>query len=293
GGDRKLEQADQFFTQAQQYYIEQFFDEALRYAERAKGLFEDLQNYVGVSKANSLIKSINERVSREKMADGNLSQAYGFLAVADFENALVNGQRARSIYVTLIGSNKTALADELLGKINSSMAKKEEAAGFYNYAYEQFNSGNFVSAEEAALKSHSLYVEINHSIGIAESKNILDQASGKVSEENAKKRTLILIVVIVIIVIVILVINYSKKKKAMEEAARIAEEERRKRDVMEKKKWEVEKEVEAKHIAEERFKDLIAEERDLVDEKPPLAPPGRSSQEPGAPGKDDGDEDVI
>lgn len=274
GGDRKLDQAEQFFTQAQKYYIDQFFDESLTYAKRAKNLFEDLQNYVGVSKTNSLIKSIAERVSRELMGDGNLSQGYGFLTVADFENALVRADRAKKIYETLIGSDKNLLADELLAKINVSIAKKEEASGFYNYAYEQFNSGNFVSAEEAATSAHNLYNEINHSIGIAESKNLLDQASDKVSEEKAKKRTLILIVVIVIIVLAIMILNYSKKKKAMEEAARIAAEERMKQQEMEKKKWAVEKEVEAKHMAEEKFKDMIAEERDLVDEKPPLTSGG-------------------
>ena len=92
----------------------------------------------------------------------------------------------------------------------------------------------------------------------------MDQASEKVSARKAKQRTVILSVVIVVVIIAIVLVKYMRKKKEVEEAAKLADEERQKRDQMEAKKWEVKKEIEAGKMAEEKFKEMIAEERDLI-----------------------------
>ena len=267
GSDRKTQQAEQFFTQAQQYYIEMHFDEAMTYAERSKNLFDDLQNYVGVSKTKSLIQTITERVNREKNGDENLTSAKHYHSISDFENALVHAKRAKMIYSTLVGSNKSLLADEMLSVINVSMDKKFEASRLYNLAYEQYNSANFDASKESSQQAYDIYVEINYTIGIEESKNLLDQASEKVSAAKAKQRTIILSVVIVVVIIAIVLVKYSRKKKEVEEAAKLAEEERSKHDQIEAKKWEVKKEIEAGKMAEEKFKEMIAEERDLISDE--------------------------
>lgn len=272
-----MEQAEKFFTQAQKYYIDQYFDEALTYAKRATSLFDDLQYFVGVSKANSLIDTINKRVDTERMGDGNLSAAKEYLMTADFDNALVHATRARAIYETLMGSNKTLYADEVLTAIADGVKKKEEAAGLYNRGYEEFNAGNFEEAKSASEQAYAIYVAINYSIGISESKSLLDRASDKVAENKAKQRTIILAVLIVIVVLAILIVKYMKRKKEMEAVAKKDEEERKEREKREKKVWEAEKEVEAKKLAEEKFKKMVAEEMDIIGEE--KAAPEKESKE--------------
>jgi hypothetical protein len=161
------------------------------------------------------------------------------------------------------------LADDLLAKINEGMKKKEGASSSFNLAYEQFNAGNYEASQRSAEQAYKTYIEINYSIGIQESKVILDKASDKVAEDNAKQRTIFLSALVVVIFVATLVLNYLRKKKEMDEAARIADEERRKRDEMEKKKWDVRKDIEAERLAEEKFKEMIAEERDLISDKKP------------------------
>lgn len=266
GREKKLEAAEQFFEQSQQYYLEQQFDEALSYAEKAKGLFSDLDYYVGVGKSESLISTIGDRVAKERNADGNLSLARQYMAEANFESALVHAEQAKRVYDTLIGSNKSFYANEVIGGINEGVARKEEALRLYNLAYDQFNSGNFDMSERTVQQAYDIYVGLNYSIGIKESKSLLDKSSGKVSEEKLRQRTLILFFLVVVIVAAILAINYLKKKREVDEAARIAEEERKKRVEREKKRWQVEKEIEAKKMAEDKLKEMISGERDAIGE---------------------------
>jgi len=266
--DRMKTQADQFFAQAIEYYRDQFFDEALSYAQKSKALCEDLQDYVCVSTSDALIKNIIDRTLREFTGDGNLTKASEFLSKADFDNALIHATRAKTIYSTLIGSNKSLSADELLGQINANLVLKEEASKQFNLAYEQFNAGNFEVSMNAAQEANRIYNEIGYSIGIEESKEILEKATSEFNKEKSKQRTIMLSILVVVVVVVILFLNYRKKEKAVETAARVAEDERKKRDDMEKKKWEVKKEVEAEKLAEEKFKGIITEERDLVGKEP-------------------------
>jgi len=277
GDARKKLQAEQFFTQAQQYYIDQYFDESLTYAKRSMELFEDLQDYVGVSKSSSLISTVNKRVETELMGDLNLTLAQEYLTGCDVENALVYATRARTIYETLIGSNKTQVADQTLALINESVTKKEEAAKLFNAAYEEFNAGSYNPAKSSAEQSHSIYVALNCSIGMSESESLLNRASDKVSEQKAKQRTIILSVLVVVVVLAILAVNYLKRKKEIDSVAKKAEAERLERDKREKKQWDVEKEIEAKQMAEQKFKEMIAEERDIVGED--KAPPEKESKE--------------
>jgi len=283
--DVKKQQADQYFSKAQEFFIGQRINDALSYAEKAKKLYVELENYVGVSKTDSLINTINERFDKEGLAEGNLSLAGYYYSMAEYDNARHHALIAKLIYNNLMGSNKTRDVDEMLKLIEDGEETKVKAREFFDKAYIKYHNSEFKSAKDNAEKAYNLYRQINHSIGVSESASLLDKANEKASAEEMRSRLTILSVLILVILIVILAVNYMKKKRElMEDEDRRRSEQDKKREIDEKM-WEVEREEETDKRVKDELKKMIEQERGAIDDKGPPT----ESQEEGPPAEAPGE----
>ncbi len=260
-----LSQAEQYYAQAQEFFIKQDFDSALSYAQKARDLFQKIENYVGVSKSDSLIDSISDRVYKERMGDSNMTEAQYYYSIADYENARLFAERARSIYSTLLGTNKTSDANALLGNITDGEKKKEEAKHYYDLAYDYMQKSDYSNAKMYSEWAYGIYTTINYSIGMQESASLLKSAEDKVGQETTKFRMLLMSGAVVLIIVVIVVVNYVKKKKEISAEAERARSDRDVKRKIEEKQWEVEREVQTEDLVKKRLKEMIEEERGSID----------------------------
>jgi len=95
---RLKQQAEDYFSKAQGYFSHADYDDSLTYARRALSIYQEIENFVGISKTESLLNEINAGVEKKKQADEYLKKAEEYFRTADFENAKAFALSAKKIY---------------------------------------------------------------------------------------------------------------------------------------------------------------------------------------------------
>lgn len=262
GVDNMNEQAELYYRRAQEYLIKNQYTEALSYSRKSKELFESLNNIVGLSKADSLVKEVESKISQRQNADSLYTQSLEEYSEANFEDARLHAAQAKNIYDNLWLTNQSSDCTTLLEDIAVGAQKRSDANNYHASAVNYYSTGDYGKAKENAEKAYKLYVEINYKLGIDESGKILADASERVDAEYRQFRNMVIVVAVVLLIGGFLIFTQMRKKKEEVqelEQARIDEEERRRRD---REAWEIEKESETKERVEDELRALIEKERE-------------------------------
>lgn len=266
GEDQAKSSGNRYYDRAQAFFIAKQYKEALNYARKSEIIYLDIQFWVGVERAEALIRTINERVGQENMADGNLTMALNLCTGADFANAKNYLRMSKQIYDILLGLNRTAEINEVAVCITEGEKKKEQAKEYFNKAYDYYQMGDYRGAKNDAEKAMDIYVDINYSLGLNETQGLYSKADKEVKEMNRRLRNTILSIGAVILVVAIVIVKYMKKKSTLEDDASKMKEERDKVEDLERKKWEVKKEEVTEEKVKEELKKIIEEERKTIGE---------------------------
>lgn len=265
GEEQTKKSAESYYNRAQEFFIAGQTNEALTYVRRAKDLYTSVDAYVGVEKSNALLLTITDRVSRNTFAEGNLSMAFANCYSADFESARISLGMANQIYLTLLGTNKSAELDNVSECIESGEEKKVDARVQFEKAFEFYQDRDYRKANKNAKTAYDIYESINYSLGMQEAGSLLEKAESEVKRLNSRLRLTVISIAIVAVLAAILIINFMKKNREMVEIATREKEERQKSERLDKKKWEVEKEEATEEKVKEELKMIIEKERGRID----------------------------
>ena len=271
--------ANLYYKQAQEFYLRGYYKEALSYAQKSESFHSDVENYVGVEKARSLIDEITEAINKEKAFSNNMSLARTYTCRADFQNAKIHLGFARSVASTLLyAENKTKDVDDLQQSVFSGEEKLINAKSNYDFAYDSFSRAEYDTAENSVKTAIGIYREINYSMGLNQSMLLYEKISEKKSEISSRLRMTILSVLAVALVIFLIVVNYLKKKKDMEREKQIITQKLEQEKKEEERKWKIEEESKTKKRVEDEFRRMIEAERmHEVGGTPPLQEQSRET----------------
>lgn len=266
GYERMLEQAEILYSKAQEYYTLNRLEDALAYARNSYSMFEELEYYIGMSKSNSLIKTINQRTERLREASAILDTAKTYFSVADFDNAYYEATRAQQMYQELWLTERTNYIDGLLQNITKGRVVKTRSDQHFSTSMGHMDAGNYKEALSNAQQAHKGYTEINYSIGMQESQRIMDEAQETIDAEYRQFRNTVIVLVLVGGLILFVIISWRSRAQKMEtefQRQQRLQKEKRRRD---KEAWSLEKEEETKDAVEDELKRLIREERQLKED---------------------------
>lgn len=267
GEGRMLEQAEFLYSKSQEAYSANQLETALAYARNALNMYTELGNYVGISKSNNLIATINTRIQRVVEVTAIQDSAEKYYQVADFENAYYEATRAKKIYQEIWMPDKATEIDNLITQINSGREKKARADQYYGTALGHFQAANYEQAKTNAVNAQTLYSQINYELGITESKRIVDESEKILYQEWVRFRNTMLIVGTVGIVIVFVLVSWKKKQQALEQEFQKRMEIEREHTRREKEEWSLEQESETKSRVEDELRKLVQEEREFENER--------------------------
>jgi len=275
GSEKKKEQAELFYTRAQEYYIEAQLESALNYAQRAKSYFTDLNEYIGVNKCDSLITSINNRMADKREADTNYEKAYSFYSTAEFESALLYVGKAKNLYVKILDTKNTEKVDNLTSMINDGILLRDQANTHYQKASGYFNAGDYENAKLYSQQAYEIYTDINYTLGIVSSQNILNQSNEKIHASYVQFRNTALIALAIIVVGGYLVVSKLKAKKKFTKEIEKEKDKFDREKKMKEREWAVRRDEETKEKVEEELRRLVEEERGHVGPGPETVEPSK------------------
>jgi hypothetical protein len=261
GSEKKKTQAETFYTKAQEYYLQGQPEFALNYIDKARIYFTDLNDYIGVSKCSALLDSINNMIAVKREADGYYNQAYSFYKTAEFENALVYVGKARNLYDRILNRRDTEKADNLTLMIRQGFELRDSASRDYQSAIEYFNAGDYGSAKLYSEKAHTMYLQINYSLGIINSEQLLNQSSEKVYESYAQFRNTSIAAILIILIGGYLLLSKLREQRTFKKEMKIAKQEFDEEKKVKEKEWDIVKEEETQNRVEDELRRLIEEER--------------------------------
>jgi len=267
GIDEINDRADTYYRESQEFYLQKQYREALSYAQKAKSLYGDVDNYVGISKATSLLEEISDAVKEENYYSQNVSLARYYIGEADYPNARIHLGQAKAVVSKLLSSeNKSQEIDQLFDVILERERKMADAKSHYDRAYTSLTRSDYETASIEIQKAVSLYNSINHSMGLNHSLILKVEIDEKKGEIDSRRRSQVMSVLVVVLVVFIIIVNYLKKQKDI----------RRDRDLMrqkmtvekqeEERQWKIREESKTKERVEEEFKRMIEKERGTLAE---------------------------
>ncbi|VVB54660.1 Uncharacterised protein [uncultured archaeon] len=271
-GERKAdEQAEIYYSNAQEYLIHNEFDDALSYAQKARGLFASTNNYVGISKAETLINKIGDSMSRSRSGKELVAKAQEAYAVADFENANLYAQQAKGIYEGLYDVNNTDVVKSLLGNITVGFQQREKASEIYKTAKRNFDLGNWENAKFNAQQAYTIFYNMNYTVGAEGAKQILDDSEQKMNDEWVAFRNKAIIAVAIIAGVLIVAVTRAKKKAELEAEFSAKQKELSTKEKMTQEEMSLKMEDETKKRVEDELKRMIEAERGAGGDLEPLS----------------------
>jgi len=158
---------------------------------------------------------------------------------------------------------------ELNSSILGGIAKKEEADNYYAEAQRYFELNNYEVSKDYSIRANGLYNEINHSIGISKSEDLISSNKSMMGETERLSDIFnvgIALVVVIMIIFVILRWRSEKEKREIEERHRV-EEEIGKKETVKQEFEETRRGLEGMVEREREIVDSSAEEKTAVKEE--------------------------
>ncbi|MBM3309552.1 MAG: hypothetical protein FJY77_04790 [Candidatus Altiarchaeales archaeon] len=261
GSEKKKEQAEAFYTKSQEYYIQGQLDPALTYVERARSYFTDLNDYIGVNKCDALIVSIKNRMVEKRQADDDYTMALSLYHTAEFENSLLYLNKAKAIYVRILDKPSIEKAENLTASINDGIKMRGEAEVYYQQATRYFNTGDYKNAKEYSEKAYMLYSQINHTLGITSSLDVVSKSSSELEAASTQLRNNVLIAAAIIIIGGYLIVSKLREQKAVVKELEVKKQRIDEETRLKEAEWAVRRDEETKEKVEEELRKLIEQER--------------------------------
>ncbi|MBD3260737.1 MAG: hypothetical protein GF334_03535 [Candidatus Altiarchaeales archaeon] len=267
--DRLLIEAEKLYNTASESYSQNNLPQALAFARNAKTLYAEMNppNYLGMSKCDSLIDLIQTRMDKLSQGAAVLNSAYRYYNTADFENAYIEAQRAKSIYRQEWAQDKIEEVDELMGKISEGREKKKQANDLVGRARDDLRFENWEGALETANQANNIYREINYTLGIKETQQMIKVAQEQVTIQWEYVRNIALAAGSVLLVLLILVYQWNQRRKSLEKEYETRIERQERQDKIKEDEWSLQREEETKQRVEDELRRLIREERKITDEE--------------------------
>lgn len=258
--------AEEFYKKAQGYYLENDIPEAMTYVNNARNIFEKYKNYVGLSKCDTLKTQIDERVKLRNEAEDYIKDANDHKAVAEFEEAVLQAERAKAIYTSIFDKQNIARVDEFMADIRAGEKTFNDANQRFREAQNSFEGRRWQAAVNDATASRDLYMAINYTMGAAESQRIIKDSQETLDKENADFWNSAMIYGVLAVLVAFLVIQFLARNKSIETdyKKRVSEQEEKLRRHDEE--WSIRSEEETKSKVEEELRKLVESERGKVDE---------------------------
>lgn len=262
GEERRKLQAENFYTRAQEFFVMNQNRDALNYAQKAKDIYVELNNYVGMSKADSLISKINDRLKQSSLAKSYLDKAYAYYGVAEYENAQLYAEKAKDIYDTIWDNNKTGECNILLENTKTGAQKKYDADGYFSQAQGYFKSNDFDNSRLYAVKAHEIYKQINFQLGISEATALVRESEKEREKQYIEFRNNVILGVFALIVLAFMLNRWLKNKKLREQTEQKKEDDDAFKLAKDEEELRLRMEEETKTRVEEELKTMISKERE-------------------------------
>ncbi|MFH1055558.1 MAG: hypothetical protein V1744_05645 [Candidatus Altiarchaeota archaeon] len=265
--ERMLIIAETYYRTSQEYYLQLNLNEALSYANSARNIFFQLKNYVGVSKSDTLIEQIKMVMRQRSEAESLVASAKAFSMSANFDEALVDASRAGRLYSDMHDNDNTEKVGELVQAIRDGMDKLDSANKNFNKALNYLQASDYGNTLTSAEAANKLYVEVNYTIGVDESKKVIDTSREELDKQSSQSRNTMILIGVIGIVAVFLALQYLRSKRVMETDLKTrsqqGEEDMRRRN--EELSLRVEEDTKSK--VDDELRRLIEAERGKLEEK--------------------------
>lgn len=266
-GEIKLKQiAENYYGTCQGLYLKNELDEAMTYCRRSLDICDQLKDYVCSSKTNSFISLIKFRIDQGREASLIVEEAYGYMGVADFQKALTQATRAKTIYLSIDDQEKADTVDKIIENITDGMKRMEDAGELFGRAQEALETEDYSNAIKHGEAAQNLYLSVNYTLGASKAKDIVSEAKQKKGEFDTKKMTNILITAVVVFFVGTVLYVLMRRKRMIETEYVKRQEEEDKRVKRRDEEWELRKEEETKAHVEDELRKLIDDERVKSDE---------------------------
>jgi hypothetical protein len=256
--------AEDYYKRAQDFYLDVKLHEAISYASNARSIYENLKDYVGISKADTLIDQINNVMRQRSEADELLKQANARYNVASFDEALTLANRAKSIYRNIRDTENVKKVDDFILDVQEGSSNLVQANRDFNFAQTHVIESDYNSALASAKAANALYVQINYSIGIDESERIILLSERKIEEANAAFIQKAVFFGVLGALVIAILYQYFRRKRMLEMEGQMMkkakEEEFRRRD----EEFALRTEEDTKERVDDELKRLIQSERERM-----------------------------
>jgi hypothetical protein len=257
--------ANDYYKQAQDYYLQNNLQEALTYANNAKGLCSQYKNYVCISKCDTLIEQINFRLLQQEEAKNYMKASMDRYNVAELDDALINANRARVVFNGILDRDNVKKADDLIDLIKNATTKLTEGQRQYSIARNALEVKDYDKALPAAKAANENFILVNYSTGIMESDRIIKESEEKIGIANSESLRNKLFFGTLFVVLGIIIYKYLQRQKTLETTYRnkISDEDEKIRRT--KEEWSIKADEETKTKVEDELRKLVDAERDKVE----------------------------
>lgn len=264
----KRKRAESLYKEAHSLKGKALYENASSAVREAQRIFEEIEDWSGVSKCVTLTRDINHALQIKAEADTFYTNATQNYHQANFENATYYVKKAQEIYQSINKDSSVKKCDSLLEKIKKGNESKSRANEFFENAQQLHQRGTFTKSNEYAQRAQEIYQRINYSKGVSQCQELISENEkelGKVKKKEELFRNII--ISIIVVVVILLAVRWWWEKKKREELKKKREElDKRRREALKRKKEEAEKrkkEARMKKIREERekVKEALKEEK--------------------------------
>lgn len=273
---RIQEDAEEFYLNANAFFIRGECETAKESVDNASPLFTEIGDYAGISKCNTLMSQINGCLKILENADNSYNEADACLNKMDFNNASSYLKTARDKYDEVNYEEGVKKCESLKKKITAVNEKKKTADKLLDEADMDYSQRKYEDSMEKAKGAKAIYVEIKYEAGTSDADSLIEENEKAIAEAHQRAQLIAIVTVGVILGAILLTILIWWTRKTREE--KIKEE--RKEEERERLEEELRrKKEEARRREEERIRELEAERKKLKamveDEKKCLTDEGK------------------
>ncbi|MEM2918237.1 MAG: hypothetical protein QXY62_01910 [Candidatus Altiarchaeota archaeon] len=260
--------AENLYSDANKFYDLSFYENASIAVNKSREIFVSINDWVGVSKCEALIRKINTALEILANANSAYEKAYSKYKIAEFNAAVSELEKAVEIYRQINRQQDIEKSNLLFKKIQEGNNSKNEADRKYKEALKKYEEGSFTVSKSYAIEANNTYKKINFVEGIEKCNELIkknDEKRKEIEEREKLQRNILVAIVAIIFISVIIFWQREKwkkaelRKKALEAEEKRKEEERRKAEE-ERLKKEIEhlKQLQAER---DRLKAVLEEEK--------------------------------
>jgi hypothetical protein len=264
--ENMLKTAEEFYSRSQEFYLKNNMNEALAYANNAKTIYTQYQQFVGQSKADTLIRRINLRIAQRNEAKSHLAVARSHKMIAAFERAHAEANKALLIYKSILDRDNVEKVEDFIADIETGKKNLEKAQKHFSIAQERYELEDYEAALPEAKAAKGLFVVVNFTRGIVESESIIKESERIIEEERIKFRNTAIAVGAIALLVIILFVQFTGRKRQIESEykRKLARDEEKVR--RHEEEWSIRAEEETKSKVENELRKMVAEERGKIDE---------------------------